>query len=111
MGFNKFKHLPKDECCQCIKEHLLPHRNCQDIKKQISQISNSEQRQASLKELLKKQKALEHNSLNSLAFKKTLHYKSPLEQAERSEHAQLPCIYTVKKTFFLSFLYQGKNFG
>ena len=101
MGFNKFKHLPKDECCQCIREHLLPHRNRQDIKKQISQISNSEQRQSSLKELLKKQKSLQ-NSLNELAFNKSLHLKSPYEQIERSENSQIPSIYTVIFIFFFS---------
>lgn len=90
MGFNKFKHLPKDECCKCIKETVLAHRSCHDIRKQLNGISNSDNRQASLKELIKRQNI---NSLENFEFKKEVHYKSPLEQAD---HIQLPSMYTVR---------------
>ena len=92
MGFNKFKHLPKDECCQCIRDHLLVHRTCFDIKKQLSSISNSEQRQSSLKDLLKKQGQLNSLSSQRFEFNKDIHYKSPLDQ---SDCVQLSPIYTV----------------
>ena len=92
MGFNQFKHLTKDECCQCIKDFLLPHRSVYDIKKQLSSISNSEQRQASFKELIKRQKSLESDISEQFDFIKEIHYKSPLEQID---HIQLPSIYTV----------------
>ncbi len=91
MGFNKFKHLPKPECCECIREHLLPQRNCDEIKRQISLLTNSEQRQAYLKELLRKQKQL--TTLADYEFIKEVHYKSPLEQADF--HVHLPSMYTV----------------
>lgn len=84
-----FKHLPKAECCQCIKDHLLPHRCIDDIRKQLCSISNSEQRQMYLKELLKKQKQM--NSEN-YEFDVKRNYKSPLEQ---SDNVQLPSMYTV----------------
>lgn len=93
MGFNKFKHLPKSECCECIKEHLLPNRSCDDIRKQLNYFSNSEQRQAQLKELLRKQKQLMTNLMQNYEFIKEVHYKSPFEQ---SENVQLPSQYTVK---------------
>jgi hypothetical protein len=95
MGFNKFKHLPKVECCQCIKEHLLPHKSITEIRHQLSGISSSEQRQHNLKELLRKQKQLCFNnalSKNNYQFSTDIHYKSPFEQ---SESIQLPSIYTV----------------
>jgi hypothetical protein len=95
MGFYKFKHLPKSECCHCIKEHLLPHRSIAEIRHQISIISSSEQRQHSLKDQLKKQKKLCSNnalSKNDYRFIAEIHYKSPFEQ---SESIQLPSIYTV----------------
>ena len=93
MGFNQFKHLPKDECCKCIKEAVLGHRSIHDIKKQLSGISNSEQRQASLKELIKRQKL---NLIENVNFKKETNYKSPLEQAD---NVQLPSMYTVSFKF------------
>ena len=95
MGFNKFKHLPKNECCQCIKDHLLPQRTSEDIKKQLSNISNSEQRQLKLKELLKSQKLNSNkNGISSKNFEfiKEVDYKSPLEQ---SDFIQLPSMYTL----------------
>jgi hypothetical protein len=92
MGFNQFKHLPKDECCQCIKEFLLAHRSCYDIKKQLSSISNSENRQANLKELINRQKSLKSDLNEHFDFKKEIHYKSPLEQID---HINLPSMYTV----------------
>jgi hypothetical protein len=91
MGFNKFKHLPKSECCRCIREHLLGHRSCEDIKKQLSLISNSEQRQNNLKELLKKQKQM--NMTESFTFNRRIHYKSPFEQSDK---VRLPSMYTVR---------------
>jgi hypothetical protein len=97
MGFNKFKHLPKAECCQCIKENLLPQRSCDDIRKQLTNYSNSEQRQLNLKELLKNQKKLNAHSLNNFDFVKEIHYKSPFEQAD---HVDLPSMYTVSILFF-----------
>ena len=93
MGFNKFKHLPKNECCQCIKDHLLPQRTSEDIKKQLSNISNSEQRQLKLKELLKSQKLNSNkNGISSKNFEfiKEVDYKSPLEQ---SDFIQLPSMF------------------
>jgi hypothetical protein len=98
MGFNKFKHLPKPECCECIKAHLLPHRSCDDIKKQLSSISNSEQRQNSLKDLLRKQKQL--NTLKNNEFNKNVHYKAPIDQLDCIE--DLPSMYTVR--YFLILL-------
>lgn len=89
MGFNQFKHLPKSECCQCIKDHLLPHRSIHDIRKQLCNISNSEQRQMHLKELLKKQKQMNPENYE---FDVERNYKSPLEQ---SDNVQLPSMYTV----------------
>lgn len=93
MGFDKFKHLQKDECCQCIKEHLLPHRNCFDIKKQLNSISSSEVRQSCLKDLLRKQKETSCCTLKNFEFIPEKHYKSPLEQSEN--YVQLPSMYTV----------------
>lgn len=92
MGINKFKHLPKTECCECIREHLLPQRTCDDIRKQFSNFSNQEQRQSQLKELLQRQKCLTPNNMQNFEFIKEIHYKSPFDQAET---AQLPCQYTV----------------
>jgi len=93
MGFDKFKHLPKDECCQCIKDYLLAHRSTTDIRKQLNSISNSEQRQKCLKELLRKQ--TEERSFNK-EFDKELHYMSPFEQSERYDIQLMP-MYTVRK--------------
>jgi hypothetical protein len=94
MGFNKFKHLPKTECCQCIREHLLPQRSCDDIKKQLCNISNSEQRQLKLKELLKKQKQSASANIGYLTqdFVKEVHYKALIEQ---TQSVQLPSMYTL----------------
>ncbi len=97
MGFNKFKHLPKSECCQCIREHLLGHRSCEDIKKQLSLISSSEKRQTNLKDLLKKQKEMSMSE-ERYTFNKRVNYKSPFQQ---SDQARLPSMYTVRYTFFL----------
>ena len=71
---------------------MLPHRNWQDIKKQLNCLSGSEERQACLKELLKKQKHLNAISLKNFDFNKEIHYKSPFEQAD---HVQLPSMYTL----------------
>jgi hypothetical protein len=98
MGFNQFKHLPKGECCECIRDHLLPHRNIEDIRKQICNISNSEQRQMYLKELLKKQKQMNNENYE---FDFQRNYKSPLDQ---SDNVQLPSMYTVNlKVLFTYF--------
>lgn len=105
LGFNQFKRLPKDECCQCIKDFLLPQRSCHDIKKQLSNISNSEQRQANLKELIRRQKSLNLSSIENFEFKKEIHYKSPLEQIDR---IQLPSIYTVREIKSL-FFYENND--
>ncbi len=107
MGFDKFKHLPKDECCQCIKDCLLAHRSTSDIRKQLNSISNSEQRQKCLKELLNKQ--VQERSPNRV-FDKNLHYMSPFEQSERND-VQLTSMYTVNflNTRFL--LNDFKNFS
>lgn len=101
MGFDKFKHLQKDECCQCIKEHLLPHRNCFDIKKQLNSISSSEVRQSCLKDLLKKQKEMSLSTLKNFEFIPEKHYKSPLEQSDN--YVPLPSMYTV--IFLLIFIH------
>ena len=95
MGFNKFKHLPKQEACECIRDHLLPQRATDDIKRQLVYITNSEHRQASLKELLAKQKQQPKSA--NYDFDKKVHYKSPLEQADF--HAHLPSMYTVNHRF------------
>ena len=90
MGFNKFKHLQKNECCQCIRDHLLPHRSVEDIKRQINANCYSDQRQVRLKELRRQQKQL--NTIIDYNFNKQIHYKSPYQQAE---YVQLPPMYTV----------------
>lgn len=70
----------------------MPHRIFNDIKKQLSSISNSEQRQTSLKELIRKQKSISLNYMENFNFVNEIHYKSPLEQIDR---VQLPSMYTV----------------
>ncbi len=92
MGYNKFKHLPKNECSKCINQHLLPNRTPDDIKKHLSLFSNSTERQANLKELLDNQKQINSHMVKNFEFKKEKHYKSPFDQ---SEIAQLPSMYTV----------------
>jgi hypothetical protein len=99
MGYNKFKHLPKAECADCIKEHLLPQRACDEIRRQLSLFSNSEQREASFKELLQKQKQI--STLKSYEFIREIHYKSPLEQ---SDSVHLPPMYTVRNFFLKIYL-------
>lgn len=94
MGFNKFKHLPKSECCECIKEHMLPIRSCDDIRKQLNNFSSSELRQNQLKELLKRQRQIKANWMHNYNFIKEVHYRSPFDQAD---HVQLPSQYTVSK--------------
>ena len=83
-----FKHLPKMDCCNCIKEYLLPQRSSDDIRKQLTSITNTDQRDMKLKDLLKKQNRLD----NYDDFIKEIHYKSPFEQ---SDQIQLPPMYTV----------------
>lgn len=98
LGYNKFKHLAKEECCQCVKEHTLPHRSCFDIRKQFSLVNNSDLRQISLKDLQKKQKDLNQSALKNFEFKKNVHYKSPAEQIHSSKSSQfgeLAPMYTI----------------
>ena len=92
MGYNKFKHLQKNECCKCIHEHLLSNRSCDEIKKHLSLFSNSEERQKNLKELLNNQRMLQAHSVKNFEFIKDLHYKSPYDQ---SDNVPLPPMYTV----------------
>ena len=93
MGYNKFKHLPKSECSKCISQHLLSNRTPDEIKKHLSLFSNSEERQASLKELLDNQKRVSSSSIKNFEFVKEKHYKSPYDQ---SNSIQLPSMYTVR---------------
>jgi len=92
MGYNKFKHLPKNECSKCINQHLLPNRPADDIKKHLSLFSNSSERQANLKELLDNQKQINAHLVKNFEFIKEKHYKSPFDQ---SDNVQLPSMYTV----------------
>jgi dihydrofolate reductase len=92
VGYNKFKHLPKDQCSKCIHEHLLSNRSCVEIKKHLSLFSNSEERQANLKELLSNQKRLETQLVKNFDFCKSRNYKSPFDQ---SDSVQLPSMYTI----------------
>ena len=92
MGFEKFKHLPKDECCQCIIQHFLPHRASFNFKKHLGWLTNTIQRNAIRKELLRKQRDCDQFSLNDFNFDRRIHYKSPYEQ---SDQVYLPTMYTV----------------
>ena len=106
MGYNKFKHLPKNECSKCISEHLLSNRTPDEIKKHLSLFSNLEERQSSLKELLSNQKRLNAQCIKNFEFVKEKHYKSPFDQ---SDNVQLPSMYTVKRAKYYKYCTMSIN--
>lgn len=93
MGFNKFKHLDRQQAVECIHKYMMPHKSCEEIKKQINSIIDHEERQKKLKSLLMKQKNEKMTTLENYEFDEEIHYRSPFEQAEK---ARLPPMYTVR---------------
>jgi hypothetical protein len=44
IGFEKFGHLDRTECCECISEHLIPIRQSNEISRKLADILKSEEK-------------------------------------------------------------------
>ena len=45
MGYDKFKHLNRTECCECINKHLLPIRTPNEICRKLNDMLKTSERQ------------------------------------------------------------------